>query len=182
MPKELWRRLLSKVTKLTGFFASSSTDWRHRLAIRGRTALSPADFKPVDRLFRGFSLADLDDNGIVDVASFEPRDLSCNWDRFSIPSDTHHRPGGRDADGCNSLRVETVQFRDLATPCHDPIQEPAYENYAHVEIRWLNAGETIDSTPPHGRSPNKGKTAKAMRLEWRTNAVRNLKFEIQATA
>jgi hypothetical protein len=108
----------------------------------------------------------LDDNGNVGVASFESRDLSCNWNRFSIPSDIRHRLGGCETDGCYSINVETARFTNLATPCHDPIEEPTYENYAHVEIRWLNASETIDSTPPHGRNPGKSKAAKALRLEW----------------
>jgi hypothetical protein len=124
----------------------------------------------------------LDDNGNVDVASFESRDLSCNWDRFSIPADIRHRPSGRETDGCYSMNVETARFKNRATPCHDLIATPDYQNYAHVEIRWLNVGEPTDFAPPHGRNPGKSKTAKALRLEWRTNAVRNLKFEIQPTA
>jgi hypothetical protein len=179
---ELLRRLLSRVMDLTRFFVSSSRDWRRRLTIRGRPTLRPSDFRPVDRLFRGYSFADLDESGNIDVESFERRDLSCNWDRFSIPSDIHHRPSGRETDGCYSLSVETARFKNLATPCHDPIQGPIYENYAHVEIRWLSDGEDIDYTPPHGRNPSKSKMAKALRLEWRTNAVRNLTFEIQANA
>jgi len=132
-------------------------------------------------LYRGYSLSDLDDNGNIDVASFESRDLSCNWDRFSVPSDIRHRPSGRQTDGCHSLSVDIARYKNLATPCHDPIRESEYENYAHVEIRWLNAGEAIEFMPPHGRNIGRSKTAKAQRLEWRTNAVRQVRFELQAT-
>jgi hypothetical protein len=167
------------VRTLFGSCGFSSPEWKRRLAIRGRRTLSPSDFQPTDRLFRGCSLADLDDHGDLDVASFESRDLSCNWDRFSIASDIRHRPGGRATDGCYSLSVDTARFRNLATPCHDPIATPEYENYAHVELRWLNSGESIDvALSNKGRAPSKSKTAKALRLEWRTSAVRNLKFEI----
>jgi hypothetical protein len=83
------------VRTLFGSCGFSSPEWKRRLAIRGRRTLSPSDFQPTDRLFRGCSLADLDDHGDLDVASFESRDLSCNWDRFSIASDIRHRPGNR---------------------------------------------------------------------------------------
>jgi hypothetical protein len=176
------RQLLLKVKTLLGSFRSSSRDWKNRLAIRGRPTLSLADFLVADRLFRGFSIADLDEHGDIDVASFETRDLTCNWDRLSIASDIRHRPNGRNTDGCYSLSVETARFKNLATPCHDPIATADCENYAHVEIRWLNSGEPIDFEPPHGRTPSKSKTAKAARLDWRTNAVRHLRIEIDPTA
>jgi hypothetical protein len=171
-----------KARTLIGSFGSSSPDRKRRLAIRGRPTLSPVDFQATDRLFRGFSLADLDDHGEIDVASFEPRDLSCNWERFSVTSDVLHRPNGRETDGCYSLSVETARYRELATPCHDPINSPPLENYSHVEIRWLNSGESVASHPPHGRTPSRSKTAKAARLNWRTNAVRQIRIEFEATA
>jgi hypothetical protein len=152
------RQLLSKVRTLFGSFGFSSPEWKRRLAIRGRLTLSPSDFQPTDRLLRGCSLADLDDHGDRDVASFESRDLSCHWNRFSIASDIRHRPGGRATDGCYSMSVDTARFRNLATPRHDPIATPEYENYAHVEIRWLNSWESIDVAPSKGRAPSKCKT------------------------
>jgi hypothetical protein len=135
-----------------------------------------------DRLHRGFCLADVDDNGDIDVASFESRDLSCQWSRFAIPTDIRHREDDRESDGCYSFTVETARFRNLATPCHDPIEKPSHEDYSHVEIRWLNPGESIDFAPPHGRKNRSGKAAKADRLAWRTNAVRHLRIEIEALA
>jgi hypothetical protein len=176
------RQVLSKVTKLKRFFATSPADWRQPLAIRDRTVLSSASFDVEDRLYRGFCLADLDDAGNIDVASFEPMDLSCNWSRFAIPSDIRHRQGGCASDGCYSITVRTARYRSLATPCHDPIQTADYENYAHVEIRWLQPGENVLDAPPHGRRSRGGKMAKADRLAWRTNAVRNLTIELNATA
>jgi hypothetical protein len=164
------------------FFASSSTARRRRLAIRGRPLLSNAEFELDDCLYRAFSLADLDDSGNIDVASFESRDLSCNWGRFAIPSDVRHREGGCETDGCCRLTVATARFRELATPCHDPVQSTAYENYAHVEIRWLLPGEDVLFAPPKGRKNPGGKSAKADRLAWRTNAVRRLTIESDATA
>jgi len=59
---------------------------------------------------------------------------------------------------------------------------PSYENYAHVEIRWLNSGETVDFVPPRGRKNRSGKAAKADRLAWRTNVVRHLSIELEASA
>jgi hypothetical protein len=181
MPIKFLRRLLSKVMMLTSSSEPSSTDWRQRLAIRERRTISNAEFSALDRLHRGFSLADIDDNGNIDVASFESRDLSCHWDRYAIPSDIRHRLGGRQSDGCYSITVETARFRELATPCHDPIEQLAYENYAHVEIRWLNPGESVEFTPPHGRKNRSGKSAKADRLAWRSNAVRHLRIELDAS-
>lgn len=153
-----------------------------RLAIRGRPTLNNGAFNPADRLYRGYCLDDFDDNGNIDVASFESRDLSCNWDRFSIPSDVRHRLRGRETDGCYSITVEVARYKSLTTPCHHPIQQPDYENYAHVEIRWLEPGESVEFTPPHGRQTSRGKAAKAQRLEWRQNAVLRLQIELGASA
>jgi hypothetical protein len=135
-----------------------------------------------DHLYRAFSLADLDDAGNIDVASFESSDLSCNWSRFAIASDIRHRENGRPTDGCYSITVEVARYRRMATPCHDPIQTPEFENYAHVEIRWLHSGESVLDSPPHGRKNRSGKAAKADRLAWRTNAVRQLRIELDTTA
>jgi hypothetical protein len=167
---------------LKSFFTASSTDWRHRLAVRGRSILDNSEFDGGEHLYRGFCLADLDDNGDIGVASFESRDLSCNWSRFSIPSDIQHRERGRDTDGCYSIAVETARYKSLATPCHDPIQRASFENYAHVEIRWLMPDESADFVPPHGRKNPAGKVAKASRLEWRTNAVLQAQIELDASA
>jgi hypothetical protein len=178
MPIKFLHRLLSKMRKWSGYSTSSSADRKRRLAIRGRLTLNNGEFGLRDRLYRGFCLADLEDNGNIDVASFESRDLSCNWDRFSLPSDIRHRECGRESDGCYSITVETARYNNLATACHEPIQPPSYENYAHVEIRWLHPGEDAFVAPPHGRKNRSGKTAKSERLAWRTNAVRQVKIEL----
>src|SRR3990172_6339279 len=145
------RRVLLRVMKLMSFSAPSSTEWQHRLAIRGRATLSNADFAADDRLHRGFCLADLDDAGDIYLASFESRDLSCNWSRFASAGDIRHRERGRDSDGCYSITVRIARHQNLATPCHDPIRNVQHENYAHVEIRWLLPGESVLDAPPHRR-------------------------------
>jgi hypothetical protein len=153
---------------------SSIPDWRERLECRGRVALNAAEFATDDLLYRGFRIDELDDEGRIDVNTLRMPDLSCNWDRFSIPEDVKRRQPGCERDGCYAVKVIDVRYKDFATPVHDPICGVAVENYAHAEIRELIEGESVSTTPPKNRKPT-GKARKVLRLEWRTHIVNRLR-------
>jgi len=152
-----------------------------RLAINGRPRLPNDAFSHDDRLFRGYCLDDLDDQGNLRAEYLRFPDLSCNWDRFSAPAHVRYRPHGRETDGCYSFTVETARFKSIATPVHEPIESEDYENYAHVEVRLLPPGEQDVLKPPPREQKAKGKKAKADRLEWRIHVARSVTFELLAT-
>ena len=152
--------------------------WRERLACRERQALSPSDFNLTDLLYRGFRMDDLDDEGVLDAESLRFPDLSCNWDRFSIPHDVRYRKPKCENDGCYAITVDVARFKSFATPVHYPLCNQEPENYSHVEIRELYEAESVTSTPPRNRK-NRNKRSKVLRLEWRVNVVINLQRLIE---
>lgn len=150
------------------------------LRIKDRKKLSPEDFADDDRLLRRYILDDMDDRDEIDINSIRFPNVSCNWSRFSFPADVQFLPYARVSDGCYSFTVVTARFCDIATPVHDPVSEPDYENYAHVEIRELLDEEDVFTEPPQGRK--KKRKEKARRAEWRRHIVQNLTIETEATA
>lgn len=150
-----------------------------RLRINGREKLPPTAYDPDDRLYRGYSIDDLDDLDQINANSLRLPDLSCNWDRYSEPEDVRLRRFGQPTDGCYAFSVETARFDRIATPVHDPLNDAPYENYAHTEIRELLPGEPLDTEPPKQR---KMKKWKARRAKWRRHVVQNLMMEIEAKA
>jgi hypothetical protein len=123
-----------------------------------------------DKLFRGFKADELDDGGLIDADTLRLPDMSCNWDRFSLPEDVRHRLPGCDEDGCYAITVEVARFRSFATPCHDPICDGQNQNYSHVEIRELLESESVLESPPKNRK----KRRKVLRGEWKTNVVNHI--------
>ena len=161
---------------MTQHFEKSLRDcsWQERLSCRGRSALPQAEFCSTDLLFRGFTEDELDDRGELGPERIRLPDLSCNWDRFSLPEDVRRRLETSRGDGCYAVKVEVIRYRNFATPVHDPICGTELETYAHVEVRELRDSETIEDTPPRERKPRKSKTAKLVRTEWRRHIVNNL--------
>ena len=153
-----------------------SIDYPEHLRIQGRNRLSTKDFRPFGRLFRCFEKEDLDDFGCIKVETIKFPDFSCNWDRYSKPEDIRYRLNGRKSDGCYSITVDISRYRKIATPVHDPIYDPPYENYAHVEVRVLKENEDIYSEPEKGRKLY----SKRKKLEYRQNIVNSSIIELHA--
>jgi hypothetical protein len=103
-------------------------------------------------------------------------DFSCNWSRFSLPSDVRYRLNGRPTDGAYAFTVEIARYKSIATPVHDPLYSPM-ENYSHVEVRELLDGESVFSEPPRCRK--KKKSGRARRLEYRQNLLNGLHVELE---
>ncbi len=147
------------------------------LLINGKNRLTPADFLPQDKLYRGFVIDDLFIDNKINFKTIRFPDISCNWGRFSNPEDVRLRPNGENTDGCYSFTVESSRYKNIATPVHDPIDEKEYENYSHVEIRELYDGEDILSEPPRDR---KRKGGKSRRQEYRKYISINVNIELDA--
>ncbi len=140
---------------------------------------SPQDYAEADRLFRSFSEIEMDqETGRLDANAVRFPDLSCNWSRFSIPSDVLKRENSAPGDGCYSFSVLQARYKSMATGCHDPISN----NYAHTEVRQLKPDENIFTEPPKGRKLEKAKEgwSKSAKLEYRQHIVSNLRIEIEA--
>lgn len=159
--------MLSKVMRL----------WRLRCKLRRTAKCSPSDFRGNDLLYRDFRNDELDDEGILDTNTLRLPDMSCNWDKFSQPEDILHRARGSLSNGCYSINVETVRYKNFATPCHDPICCEQPHNYSHVEVRELYDGEETTFEPPKKRK----KRRKALRAEWKTKIIENHKVIFDAT-
>jgi hypothetical protein len=156
----------------------STPDWRERLECQGREPLDVAEFGVDDLLYRGFRLDELDVDGKIDIETLRMPDLSCNWSRFSIPEDVKRRMPGCERDGCYALKVADTQYKDFATPVHDPICDQEPQNYSHTELRELLEGEPLASTPPKNRKPS-SKQRKRLRQEWRTQLINKLQRLIE---
>ena len=101
---------------------------------------SPSDYLAGERLYRGFSKADLcEETGTIQLNAIKFPDFSCNWGRFSKPKSVRYRKKGKNFEGCFSFTVENACFQCMATPCHDPL----LKNYSHTEIRQLMQNEPI---------------------------------------
>ncbi len=146
------------------------------LLIGGRVQLPSSAFQDYDKLFRAFDKDDLDEDEKIRVETIRFPDLSCNWSRFSMPADIKHRENGHKTDGCYSFSVLVSRYQKMATPVHDPISDPVYPNYAHVEVRVLYDGENVLFEPPRGRKLK----AKSKRLAYRQNINNLLQIECRA--
>lgn len=141
------------------------------------------NFTDDDNLFHGFELDEYDSiEKTVKVETIRFPDFSCNWSRYSSPRDVVHRRNGKITDGCYSFTVEISRYRSLATPVHDPDDDPEYPNYSHVEIRHLEPTDPPDFIPPKNRPKKKGAESKAARFAYRENIVKQLEFEFMPSA
>jgi len=129
---------------------------------------------PCDCLFRAFNADDVDDNDDMKIETIGFPDFSCNWSRFSLPSDVRLREHATGTDGAYSFTISTARYKQIATPVHDPVSKPL-ENYSHVEVRELYPGESAFESPPRNR---KKKSGKARRLEYRQNLINSLAVEL----
>lgn len=137
---------------------------------------SPSDFSTDDKLYRGFNISDLvPDTDRLEVNSINFPDFSCNWSRFSEPTDIRKRENAEITDGCYSFTVEITRYKEMATPCHDPVED----NYAHVEVRQLKENESVYFEPPKGRKLKSNTWSKSKRLEYRQNIINNLIIELE---
>jgi hypothetical protein len=134
----------------------------------------PSDFVLSEHLFRGFRKDDLDEFGKIHVNSIRFPDFSCNWERFSAAKDVRRRNNGLETDGCYAFTVEVSRYKDMATPCHDPNPPNDPNNYAHVEVRQLDEGESVLEAPPKGRT--KKIWSKSMRMDYRKHIVDHLEI------
>lgn len=134
-------------------------------------------FKNSCKLYRGFEPSDLDPiTGLIRLETIRFPDLSCNWDRYSVPEDVRYRIEGAEGDGCYSVTTKDVRFDHIATPVHDPITDGPRYNYAHVEVRCLKNGEPFSFVPPRNRKLPGSRTRK---LAYRTNLANKAQIELQ---
>lgn len=137
---------------------------------------TPADYKPKDKLFRGFNESDLiSDTGKLEINSISFPDFSCNWNRFSVAEDIRKRENAFPTDGCYTFSVEVSQFQNMATPCHDPV----IDNYSHTEIRQLKPDESIDFEPPKYRKLKSFNWCQTKKTMYRQNIINNIAIEIE---
>jgi len=139
-----------------------------------------ADFEIHDSLFVGCDDEDFV-NGELRIENIRFPDFSCNWSRFSIPHDVRFRPNAKATDGCYSFTVATARFHSYANPVHDPIQDPDYENYSHVEIREVFEGEDPLSEPPKKRKKD-NRLYRDRRLLYRQNIQNSYRLELPVGA
>ena len=148
-----------KTIVLTIFYRTfRSKRFPSRLCVANRPTLLPKDFSISDRLYIAFRREKTNTanrlvppwRNIPSLQTIRFPDSSCNWSRFSRPSDVWFRENGASGDGCFAIRVEHARFESKATVAHDPLQSPV-ENYSHSEIRELQEGESIYAVPPKNR-------------------------------
>ncbi|MBC8548388.1 MAG: hypothetical protein ISR96_08765 [Nitrospira sp.] len=157
---------------------STDDNYPLRLLNNGRSKLSSRVFSSDDKLYRSFSKSEVDDDGTIKVNTIRFPDLSCNWDKFSEPTDVLWR---NQSNGCYSFSVSVARYNSYATPVHDPIADhDDFPNYAHVEVRALKEGEPFDFEPPKGRSKGRSVFAREARLRYRTNMKLLLQIEVEA--
>lgn len=146
------------------------------LQINGRT--TDQNFHDDDILYRGFGLHEYDHlEETIKLESIRFPDLSCNWERYSEVEDIKFRQNGKNTDGCYSFSVVVSRYENIATPVHDPIDDPEYPNYAHTEIRVLRANDPQGYLPPKGRKLPKSKVKK---MRYRQNMANLLTIEVLA--
>lgn len=139
----------------------------------------PKDYAESDRLYRGYQQAEIDEEtGKLEANAIRFPDFSCNWSRFSSPSDVLRRENSLPGDGCYSFSVLQARYKSMGTGCHDPLPK----NYSHTEVRQLKPDENVFVEPPKNRKLEKAKDgwSKSSKLEYRQNIVFNLEIEIQA--
>ncbi|MGO9613840.1 MAG: hypothetical protein ACLPX5_12495 [Dissulfurispiraceae bacterium] len=158
---------------LIQFFRSSK--YPAHLRINGREKLSTGSFHCQDKLYRSFDSDDVDEDGRIKLDRIQSNDISCNWSKFSYPSDVRFRENGKLTDGCYSFTVMVSRYEHMATPVHDPLDDKKFPNYSHVEIRRLRKEEDIYFEPPKGRKPG----SKSDRVRYRANLRNHLVIEIE---
>ncbi len=130
-------------------------------------------------LYRSFQLDDYDfSQDIIKIETLAFPDLSCNWSKYSFPQDVRYRNNGRTTDGCYSFSVEASRFNKVATPVHDPQDDPEFPNYSHVEVRALRKDDPPGFLPPKGR---KLPRSPAKKLAYRTHICNMSTIKIMAT-
>ena len=148
------------------------------LACNGRDKESIDSFKESDLLYVGYRLANVDPkDGRLSTDSIRLPDWSCNWDRFSRPEDVRARERGLVTDGCLSISICDIRYREYATAVHDPICNQPLENYSHCEVRTVQQGVNVHTEPPR----NGSKRGKQDRLAWRRHVRNKLQIVIEAT-
>ncbi|MCK4907393.1 MAG: hypothetical protein KAS64_07580 [Spirochaetes bacterium] len=146
------------------------------LRINSRKKLNNSEFKDEDKLYRSYNKDQTDEKGDIRIEIIRFPDMSCNWDRFSVPIDiVEHRENGNKNDGCYSFTVLVSRFENIATPVHDPKEDQKYPNYSHVEVRILKAGQTILDEPQKGNKLR----SNSKKMNYRINIQNNLYYEIR---
>ena len=139
------------------------------LKCRGRKKRPMSDFHSDEKLYLSFRDNQWDARGrrLINAAIRLP-DQSCNWSKYSGPSDVLHREGGAAADGIFQLPVESIWLDNVATVVHDPLCECEIENYSHCEIRtWPDSKADRSQEPPKGAP----KPPSGIRKAWRTKVL-----------
>lgn len=157
----------------------SLDNYPEELCIQGRPQIPTSEFKTDDKLYHAFNQYDLDDEGEIKPETIRFPDFSCNWNRFSLPYHVRFRINGNMQDGCYSFIVETARYLKMANVVHDPIDDPEYPNYSHIEVRRLKENEDIDFEPPKGRKWKSGSTKLSKKMKYRQNIKNNLKIELE---
>jgi len=140
---------------------------------------APSDFELTDKLYRGYTRADIDDESqLLQANSIRFPDFSCNWNLFSRPKDIRKRINGKPTDGCYSFPVAIARYNKMATTCHDPLPQM----FAHTEIRQLRPNEDIYFEPPPKRDLYKeiDGWSRSKRFNYRQNIVNNHVIELEA--
>lgn len=136
-------------------------------------------FELSDLLYRGFSLDEYD--AAADSLRVEcvwSPDFSCDWSRYSEPTDIKFRKNGKDTDGCYAFSVEIAHYEKLAKAVHDPIDDAEYPNFAHVEVRATRTTDDESTIPPKGRKIS----STAKKLAYRQNIVNKLEIQFLPSA
>lgn len=143
-----------------------------RLKMNNRNKCKSAEFKNDDRLYRSFNIGDLDENGKIELTTIKFPDLSCNWSKFSCPSDIWYRDNGSLNDGCYSFSVKESRHNNIATPVHDPQEN----NFSHTEVRVIRQ----DTSDEEKSNPKKGKkiNSDTKKLAYRTYIRGHLKIHL----
>ena len=101
-------------------------------------------------MYHAVGKVELDEKNVPKLETIRLPDFSCNWWRFSRPSDIWFRQNSSPNDGCYKFPVKASRCKEWATPVHDPLPDrPA--NYSHIEIRVLREGEKVIEEPPQDR-------------------------------
>lgn len=158
----------------TKYFTKSK--YPKNLLINGRKKLPSSAFQNQQKLYRSYDLEALVENDKIKLERIKFPDLSCNWSKFSIPSDILFRENANQTDGCYSFTVKTSRYKNIATPVHDPKDDNEFPNYAHAGVRVLKKGEDISIEPPKNRKLK----SKSKKLEYSQNLLKCLFIEFQA--
>ncbi|MBF0458802.1 MAG: hypothetical protein HQK99_13010 [Nitrospirae bacterium] len=139
---------------------------------------TPSDYNPDEKLYRGYQLEHVHEvSKTIKLGTVSFPDFSCNWSRFSQPADVKKREGGLMTDGCFSFTVETARFEEMATPCHDMLDN----NYSHTEVRQLTKDEPITYEPPKKRKLKSFNWSRDNKGRYRQHIINNITIEFEPT-